>query len=472
MQRAEQRSGVARVLSHSAAGGLGYALAQGVNFLVQLALVYHLGKDGFSSIGLAQMCVVAVMFAAELGTGSYFIREASQRTDWQQEWRRASVVRSGVAGLFAAALLGGWLLYYPGDRQGFHYLLAALPAMLLSVRNPTPLLIAQGKAWAAGLGLVLQWCSYAVFVAFAVGLLPEAQLGHGIGAAYTAGYVLALLFLSRRVTWHQSDAPVDPAAYRRMAKSSAMICVLALCGTAYGLMLTFIAKHLAPEVLVYFILGSQVMQGMSGLNLQLQRVLLAALASRHGLAVDSLALLGPVYRFCSGLMMAVMLGIFGALLLAAHWMQDAALLGDMPVLCLLMAEGLLGMLGAFLSTGFLASHREPLLFRVMLRFYVLGMVGQLLLAVWTGDLVMIQLMRIALAAAQMLILYRLLGQKLAKLPWIGVGILLALAALPYGAIAPLMLGSGAMLMGAVLLLSAGLQYRRAQALPVLVQAAV
>ncbi len=419
-----------RVLSRSAINGLAYAAAQAINFAVQLLIVHQLGKETFGNIGIAQTCVLSLIFIAELGMPSYFIREASIRSNWRHQWRHGCIWRALTLLVGTAGLLIFWRSYYGAALPGLHYILFATPGMFLSILNPTPLLIAQGRANRAAAGLLILWLTYAAIAVSALYFFPAAYADAGIGAAFSLGYLAYTIFLARRVEWQSLTN--DPAAHAHndMLKRSVTVWIPALLGTLYALLLAFSVQHLAPAILVYFLLGNQIMQGISGLNLQMQRVLLSTLASEHQTQPDS-PLLGTIFSLTAKLICAMIFVLFALLCITDYLIDDLVIPAHMLAFTLMLAERLLGVMGSFLVTSLMARHREFLIFRVMLITYLVSMAAQFAITYVDGNLCLILALRLITSILQMVIFYRALRCKLSPLPIIGTAIILALGFVPY-----------------------------------------
>lgn len=416
---------------HSAHNGLCYGIAQGINLLVQILLLHQLGKTTFGTIGLAQMCVTALIFIGELGMPSYFIREASIRSNWRHQWQRACLVRAGVIGLGTLGLLLFWKTHYSMQMPGFDYLLWAIPGMAVSVLNPTPLLIAQGHAKTAAGGLLVLWIVYAIAAIVAM-LFPPALVDGGLGAAFSLGYIAFTLCLWRRVHWHA--ATDDPAAHahRDMLMRAITVWVPGLLGTLYALLLTFSIQHLLPAILAYVVLGTQLLQGISGLNTQLQRVLLSALSGeyRHRPGEPS-RLAADLFTLAGRVAIGLILGLFAVLCLIGYFTGDALIPANARYFTFMLAERLIGLMSAFLVTSLFAQHREYFVFRVMVATYLLSMAAQFALTYGGYDLQYVLAIRILTCLLQMGCFYRVLRCRFSPASIIGAFGILLIGLIPY-----------------------------------------
>ena len=448
-----------RVLSASSINGACYLTGQGINFVLQLLLVHQLGKAGFGALGVAQMCIMALIFIGELGMPSYFIREVSIRDDWRAEWLYARRLRSAVLLAGLAGLVLFWCLHYE-TRAGLGFILCAIPAVLISARNVSPLLIAQDQTTHAALGLLVLWGVYALATLATVLLVPTEWLEYGVGAALSLGYFAAMLFLRGHVRW---PAKTTPHGHHGLIKRAFIVWFPSLLGTVYGVLLTFIVQHLAPGILVYFLLGGQLLQGISGLNLQLQRVLLSALSAAHHAKPDFTSpMVGEMFRLCGLGILIAMLGMFSAALMASGLAADTAMLSDVHYFALIIAEWLLGILGTLLVTSLMSQHKEGTIYRATVKSFAISMALQVLVAAIWGDLLGVLLIRMATSVYQLLQFYRALRVRLSLVPLVGMVGILALGVPLY---TPALAVQGAVLCGTAclgLMLYGLLDFRRMQ----------
>ena len=417
-----------RVISHSAWNGFCYALAQGINFLVQLTITAQLGKVAFGEIGVAQLYVLSATFIAELGLPNYFIREASQDKHWQRQWRHAVLVRA----LFLTTVAVGMLIWSGMPLLGQHiplYIAAAIPGMIASAWNPTPLLIAQGRSRAAGIGLVLQWGIYSIAAVLALIFSKVLYVSLILGGAFSLGALVAMLYLTKAVEWPKPDGQESPFRVA-MWRSAVTVWIPGLVGTLYLLLLTFLIRRLAPELLAFFLLGNQFMQGLNGLNMQLQRVLLATLAKERHRSASELfpALLSLSSKLAVGLVMA----IFAAILLCVcvlHLINVAAV--DLSYVALILVEWIMTLIGSFLVTQLTAQHGERTIYRITVYSYTVSAAAQLLIAELGGGLLLVLLIRIVIAVLQIFLFHRALRLSFSPVLLAGTAGLIVAGWLPF-----------------------------------------
>lgn len=398
-----------RLLSHSLFNTTCYASTQAINFAFQLWLLHWLGKPIFGAVGIAQMCVFTLIFVGELGMPSYFIRKVHHGDDWLRLWRYACRVRMAMIGLGALALLVFWHLYYGLDHRGFGYVLMAIPGMLLSARNPTPLLIGQYKNTIAGWGLPVLWCTSVALSLVALVLAGPSHSEYWLGACLSAGYAAQYMFLRRHVVWPEKCAAITKAAVRAMLAQSTTIWLPALVGSMYGLLLTFLVEASAIEILPYFLLGSHIMQGISGINMQIQRILLPILLSDHAQPAAASSLKKHVFELFSLLIVASVVGMVALVFGLGFMDSDPTLLHRASAFCLMLMEWMIGILATFLVTVLLAQHRERYIFNVTMASFAISMALQLLLAYMGAPLEAMMLVRVATVLLQIILFHRVLG---------------------------------------------------------------
>ncbi|KAF1705797.1 hypothetical protein CSC70_13895, partial [Pseudoxanthomonas kalamensis DSM 18571] len=71
------------------AGAVLYALGQGCALLFQWLLLRRFGLQGYGDVGLAHLGLVTVLFLADLGCASLFLREDPAAPGWNARWRQA-----------------------------------------------------------------------------------------------------------------------------------------------------------------------------------------------------------------------------------------------------------------------------------------------------------------------------------------------------------------------------------------------
>lgn len=421
---------IPRLLSNTAFNGMCYIAAQGINLVIQLLLVRALGTAEFGVLGVVQLCVTALIFVAELGTPSYFIRAASTRENWGDEWRMSVRYRRGLVCIGILLLLG-----YGYGRQGFNtegveYLLATIPAMLLSASNPAPILIAQAHTRRAAIGLVVLWGSYALLATAALQLLPNADLPLALGAAFSVGYAAMGIFYRQGIRWPDRGETATKDTLRAMRKSTFIVWLPGLLGTAYGLQLTFMVEHMAPILLTYFILGNQILQGISGINNQLQRSLLSVMSIHHHQETheEGRQLLHSLCTLAAMGALAMVLALMATLLATGAWLNEPVILDESRYFSMMLADRFLGLVGAFLVTALVACHREGLVLRTIVYTYGTSMLLQWGLAEAGVALLPILLLRLVTILLQMAAFYRALALRPSWIAALGLSLTLAMGA--------------------------------------------
>ncbi len=398
------------LMLNSARSAACYVAGQGVNFLLQLFILHALGKAHFGLLGIAQLSVYAVIFIAELGMPSYFIREARLRHDWRQEWRRACLYRLCFVTAVAVLLMAFGHHYFIGKGFGFRYLVGALPGMFLSVFLPTPLLLGQNRSKIVAYSIPLQWLVIGSLSLLTL-LLELPQPGFWLGIDFSAGYLVQLVFQRMAVVWPALVTPANPAWNRDMLRRCLFIWVPALFGTLYTLLLTYAIEELRPPIIAYFVLFNQIMQGVSGINMQVQRILLPAFAGNHldaqpaPLATQALGLLETI-------VLLIVIGTLGMFFVMAVFGSDAAVLNETHYFCLILVEWMISLIASFMMTSLLATHREYFISRVMVATYTVSMAVQIMLIADGARLDLLLGLRILTTGMQLLIFYNALLRKL------------------------------------------------------------
>jgi hypothetical protein len=118
----------------------------------------------------------------------------------------------------------------------------------------------------------------------------------------------------------------------------------------------------------------------------------------------------------------------------------------------MLAERLIGLMCAFLTTSLLARHREYFVFRVMVVSYLLSMAVQCALTYAGLDLLTILIVRVVTSLLQMLLFYRALGDRLSGLSLVGAAAVMLLGCVPYSPTSIAVMGAICVLTSAALCL--------------------
>lgn len=250
-------------------------LSQAANLAAQLALIALLGKARFADLGLGLMAAATICFLSEIGLGTYFLRESARSGQWLDLWRQ-SVGSRLIAAMAAAALAWAALAWgAPHPDVARLVLLAALPGLLISTINPTPLLFGLDKVRAASGGVLLRFAIQSGgSVAFALIWPDHAEIG--IGLAFTAGIIAQV------VVGQMAGLPVlalVPRWPRTMPPTAALrLWGLSLVGTINDRALPFVIGNAHPDILSAALIGLQILQALVGIGTQMDRLLIPAAA--------------------------------------------------------------------------------------------------------------------------------------------------------------------------------------------------
>jgi hypothetical protein len=250
-------------------------LAQAANLVAQLALIALLGKTRFADLGLGLIAVATICFLSEIGLGTYFLRESARSGQWLDSWRQSVGSRLIVA-VVAVALAWAALAWgAPNPGAARLVLLAAIPGLLISTVNPTPLLFGQDKVRAASVGILLRFTVQGGG-SVAIALLWPHHAEIGVGLAFTAGIALQVLIgqmaglpvLTLAPRWPRTVPP----------KAALRLWGLSLVGTLNDRALPFIIGNAQPEILSVALIGLQILQTLVGIGTQIDRLLIPATA--------------------------------------------------------------------------------------------------------------------------------------------------------------------------------------------------
>ena len=406
---------VATLLWHSALNATSYALAQGINFLLQLWFLHSLGKGLFGELGIAQLCVVSVIFIAEFGMPSYFIRHIHGNNPWGILWRRACRFRKVTALLSIVCLLLFLHFYYPGQSFGLQYVLAAIPGILLAAHNPTPILIAQHKNQSPAVGLLILWLVCAISSLLVLLVVEPTESSYWLGGCLSLGYAAQYIFLRLRVTWDSAVTLPARHEFRHMLKQSSIIWLPSVIGTLYSLILPLIVESTHIEMLPYFLIGTQILQGISGMNMQLQRLLLPIfLGAPTRTEPTNTSLNDTIFSLFALLVTASITGALTLFFAVRFLRPNPALAGDTLYFCMLGVEWIMAIISSFLITVLLAKHRENFIFKLTISSFLASMALQLGSMAWLHSLLVVMILRLATSLIQTLLSHREAGIRFSK----------------------------------------------------------
>lgn len=423
---------VATLLRHSALNAGSYAVAQGINFLLQLWFLHILGKSIFGQLGIAQLCVVSVIFIAEFGMPSYFIRHIHADKPWGILWHRACRFRKATALLSTMCLLAFLYFYYPGQSFGLHYVLAAIPGILLAAHNPTPILIAQHKNQSPAIGMLVLWLVTAISSLLVLQFVDSAKSSYWLGGCLSLGYIAQYIFLRLRVTWDSTSTAPERSEFRHMLKQSSIIWLPSVIGTLYSLIPPLIVESTHIEMLPYFLIGNQILQGISGMNLQLQRLLLPVFLNAST-SPDTIhaSVKSAIFSLFALLVCASITAVL-TLFFAVRFLQPNPLLAqDSIYFCLLGVEWIMAIIGSFLITELIANHRENFIFTLTISSFVGGIALQLGSMVLWHSLLVVMVIRLATSLLQSVLSHRATGIRFSRTAVLTMLVVLLIGAADY-----------------------------------------
>lgn len=361
------------------AGAVLYALGQGCTLLFQWLLLRQFGMQGYGEVGLAHLGLLTVLFLADLGYASLFLREDPASAGWAVRWRQALCHRLvATLALDLAWVAGAWW-QWRGQGAGSVYLLAVLPATLLGLVGYSAPLLAQGRRL-AGFGVQQVAMPVAIVAWLAWRDQPGWEGGMGAGMAVSLGYLvqaivnMAVFGARPYLLWPAPDGggPMLGTALRLSA--------LGIAGTLHDRLTPFLLASVAPAFLPVYLFLGYLVNGASGVFNQFNRLLLVE--ARNDLAA----------RWTRALVSLVLgLSALGAqllLLAAAAWgtpAQQAWLPWVMPVL----AAGAVVLFSGVLSAQLIARHRESALLRVLVCGLVCSALLQLAAAAGPAPLMLL-----------------------------------------------------------------------------------
>lgn len=363
---------VARMRAGFVSGALLYALGQSCALLFQWLLLHRFGLDGYGQVGLAHLGLLTVLFLADLGYASLFLREDPASANWSERWRQALYHR--LLATLAMDLLwvaGGWW-QWRGQGEGFGYLLAVLPATLFGLVSYSAPLLAQGRRLP---GFAVQ--QIAMPVAVVLWLLLRRQPGwdggFGAGVAVSLGYLVQALV--NIIVFHAPLRWLCPlrGGGRHMLVTALHLALLGIAGTLHDRLTPLLLAAVAPSFLPVYLFLGYLINGASGVFNQFNRLLVTEARNVNG------------DRWADTLVSLVLgLSALGASVLAlaaASWgnpEQRAWWPWTTPVL----AAGATTLLSGVLSALLIGRHRERALLHLLLAAVSCSALLQLAAAVW------------------------------------------------------------------------------------------
>lgn len=364
-----------------------YAIGQGTNFLFQLHLLHLLGSTAYGDAGLAHLLLITLIFLADLGYASVFLREDPQHPGWLHDWRCALNQRLIVT-LVLLTLASAAISLLGQGSAAFDYWLGAAPAALLALVNYSSPMIAKGQRLSALLAGQIAWPAALLLCLLLPAHLPFST-ATSAGIAVSLGFAvqaLVHLALSRNLRlW-------VPSFGKGQLNAALHLSMLGICGTLHDRLTPFLLAPIAPAFLPWYLLLNHALNGLSGIQAQLSRLLLPGAARPQGRR--------NVLRASAWALQGTTAVLIGALLLQGlplnaeqqHWLALSGVL--------LLAWGA-SVSSGFLSLPLIDGNRERPLARLLLIGIAISSPAQLLAAwahspellLWTRALCMLALMQ-------------------------------------------------------------------------------
>lgn len=356
---------MAGLISASATGVMVYALGQASNFLFQLALLKAFGMGGYGAVGLAHLLVLTILFVGDLGYSSTFLREDPAEIGWELRWRQALMHRLVLTILLDCLAVLVWTGLYDTASDGFGYLLGALPTTLLGLVNYSAPLLAQRRQ---PQGILVQQMAWPCAL-LGLWLLNRRDIsGFLAGSIVSIGFFLqaignVVIFGRLRLLWPQFKCSKQGWG---MLRSALHISLMGVAGTLHDRLTPFLLAQIAPAFLPIYLLIGQLLNGVSGVFNQFNRLLLVRAKSSAGMHWTMI--LATLISLCMAIGFQLLLGV------VSSWgtPQEQAWLGLLfPVLLAWVGSTVGSMLAAILIGRGLE--------RELLRLILTGLLGSTIL---------------------------------------------------------------------------------------------
>lgn len=365
-------SAAARMRAGFVSGALLYALGQGCALLFQWLLLRQFGLHGYGEVGLTHLGLTTVLFLADLGYASLFLREDPATPGWETRWRQALRHRllATVVLDLAWVAAAGWSWQWHGP--GFGYVLAVLPATAFGLVGYSAPLLAQGRRL-AGFAVQQVAMPVAILAWLLLRPLPGGGGAAGAGIAVSIGYLaqallnLAVFAAPLRLLWPQRGQG------RHLLGTAVQLSLMGIVGILHDRLTPLLLAAVAPAFLPVYLFLGYLLNGASGVFNQFNRLLLAEAASEAG------------QHWAQSLISLVLGGAaLGALLLplaTAAW-GTAAQRAWLPWATPVLAGGATVLLSSVLAALLIGRHRERALLRLLLIGVLCSVLLQLAAAAW------------------------------------------------------------------------------------------
>lgn len=347
-----------------------YGAGQVANLLFQLYLLKLIGAAEYGTVGLAHLLLITLIFLADLGYSSLFLREPIRTADWQCGWRCALGHRLIATLVLLALAITGWLLF-GSEGSSRHYLLSAAPACVFAQFNFSSPTIAAGQrltglllgqiAWPAA--LLCWWMLHSN-----LSLAATTTAGLSVSLGYLLQAIANIAYSRRAILWLPLPGKGNIGAAMHLS-------IMTVCGTLHDRLTAFLLAPLAPSFLPFYLILNHIISGLSGIQAQLSRLLLAEAASQQGhLKIVSVASL-LTWATANVLLAGLLIQDLTPSMEHRYWLALSAIV--VMIWSLSAASG-------FLTLLLISARLE----RYFLRPFLIALGASVLLqvlATWTGD---------------------------------------------------------------------------------------
>lgn len=341
-----------------------YVAGQAFNFLFQVLLLRLLGGEQYGPVGLAHLLLVTVIFLADLGYASLFLRDPPSSPGWAERWREAFGHRLLATLLLDLAIVAGWGLFDDLSGAGGLYLLGVLPATWLGLINYSAPLLAEGRRL-QGLALAqIAWPASCLLWL----LTTHLPLAPALEAALAVSGGFLLQATVQLAVMRQPRLLLPIWTLRSELLRAAMhMSATTVVGTLHDRLTPFLLAPLAPSFLPSYLLLGHLLAGLSGVCSQASRLLITLPPEGAGATWTM--------RLASLVLLATLAGVLlGGGLLAAwpvlpyeHW----------PLMIPALLSWCFSSSGGFLAALMIAARRERLLAQVVISGLLASAAAQL-----------------------------------------------------------------------------------------------
>lgn len=346
-------------------------LGQSGHFLFQMMLFWTLGSEHFGRIGLAHVLFQSIIFIADLGYSTFFLRIPVSSANWLSAWRVSLGLRLlAILILYSSSVLF-WHFRYGADDFAFEYLLwCGLPA-LFATWNISSSLLADRKTILAFIVQQMPWIVVCLSFYFLF-YLPGGDPGKIIKYASFSlglGFFIQFLFCIKHSSSWLFLLPSFKFRNDRLLQSSVYLSIPSLLGVINERLTAFFLELLAPWFLSAFLLVTQLLSGISGALTQLNRVVISKFTGYISLSTH-------YSLWQQHFFLIVALTLFFVAVVAFFFPPFGNDVWKMQLL--LIAYWVLAYFGGGVSAVMLANHQDRDLFRLVILGFGISMPLQLL----------------------------------------------------------------------------------------------